>query len=233
MTTSGEVAAGPFNVKSEIWDASIEIQSGIRVLCLTEDSLPNGGETPAEIRGFGLSRMWDRYGGRQEGVCLAFDRKALGLAILDALPVTRDQFFPGADYFWEKRVTYSVLADRAPEVWDLDGDKVMAIGTSQTVLSHLVKNHEGILFSKSLDWKEEREYQWVFFLTPDAPEFRVPIESALRAIFLGVDCPHVYEPSIRAACPAGVSIYRMRWDWGYFLTPIEIKGSIPPKVPPK
>lgn len=218
ITTPGELAAAPVNVEAEIGVASEKIQAGLRVLCLTEDSLPKGGETPAETRGFGLSRMWDRYSDKHKGVCLAFDRKALGEAILEAIP--REYFFPGVHHYWQIPVTYRVLAERAQEVWDLDGDKVSQVGAERTVLSHLVMYHEGILFSKSMDWAGEREYRWVFFLAPGAPEFKVPIESALRAIFLGVDCPHVYDRSIQAVCPAGASIFRMQWNWGHFLTPI-------------
>ena len=103
-----------------------------------------------------------------------------------------------------------------------DDDKVRLLGAKEAVLSHLRKNYKGTLFSKSKDWEGEREYRWVFFLKSDAPEFYVSIKNALRAIFLGIDCPHVYDPSIRSVCPAGVSIYRMQWNWGAFLTPMEI-----------
>lgn len=219
VTTSG--ARDNWAINTRIWDASKRLQNALRLTCLTRDCLSDGAETPVEIRGFGLSRMWDRYGEVHRGFCLAFDKNALGRAVGETIAKQETEHerlvLPGPPTRWAQEVTYGILVDRSPAEWSIDGDRAEVIGSEDAVVGyHLATHYERLLFLKSKDWEGEREYRHVYWGRPETPDLDVPITESLRGIILGVDFPQVYLPTLQAIRPAEAVIYQMRWNWGHF-----------------
>ena len=212
---------------SRIRDAAGRLQSALRVACLTRDCLLDGEATPVEIRGFGLSRMWDRYGEGHRGFCLAFDKLTLGLAVGETInaeePNVVKRLVTGPSTWWAEDVNYAILARRSPAEWSVDADLAQEKGSEDHVVAHHVATHyRRFLFLKSKDWEGEREYRYVYWGTPETPELDVPITGALRAIFIGLEFPKVYLPTLRALCPEGTTIYDMRWFMGQLRQPLVV-----------
>lgn len=218
-----ESGSDDWSIERRIWDASLQLQKSLRLICLTQDSFSADGPNPVEMRGFGLSRMWDRYGEGHKGMCLAFDRHALaravGLAIDVREPNPVKRMVLGPPTWWAQEVTYDILANRPMSEWSVDGLHAKARSEHYAVVHHLAVNYQRLLFLKSKDWEGEREFRHVYWGEPQKPDLDIPITGSLRAVFLGVDFPSVYLPALQAVLPQGAMIFEMRWNWGHFLDP--------------
>jgi hypothetical protein len=88
---------------------------------------------------------------------------------------------------------------------------------------HISSHYRKLLFLKSEDWSAEREYRWVYLAAPDREEILVPIDDALRGVFVGFQVGRVvgnpYTPGIRDVCRSA-PVFEMVWEWGHFQRPV-------------
>lgn len=161
-------------------------------------------------RGHSHPRMWSQYGQEYAGACLAFDRAKLDAAVRrSAGPV---QIYCGEVEYRNPRVVPGL--DRA-DALVIDFTQVKDFGIQRAMVSHVEQHHKELLFLKSKDWKEEREYRWV--VKNDSPEdFFVPIEESLLGIILGDRFP---SQEILSVSEFGgrhpISLARMEWNNGF------------------
>ena len=176
---------------SDALDAREEIrrvQNCTRILCLTLDSEGDPYQATVEKRGFGLSRMWAQYAGGHTGVCLGFDASLLGQAIKETVPFPRDLL--------QDQVRYSILSEENPRekvaAFDIDVIRAKELGHSEAMREHVKTHAKNFFFKKAQDWRDEREYRWVYCAKPDDSEILVPIEESLKQVVLGVDFPEAF-----------------------------------------
>ncbi|MBI4081854.1 MAG: DUF2971 domain-containing protein [Candidatus Lambdaproteobacteria bacterium] len=215
VTTSGAAVRDDWAVEETAWHLAERVQADLRVICLTQDKVKDNAETPIELRGFGLARMWDRYADRHRGVCLAFDRDALSRAVLNSVP--------NGTRLWSQPVKYGLLATNHRPEWDVDGNAVAEIGEAE-IRHHIAVYYNRLLFLKSSDWQGEREYRFVYLTEPSAGPIYVPLGEAMRAVFIGCELcqgDRPYHPSFKELC-RDVPVYEMRWEWGHFQKPWRI-----------
>ncbi len=93
------------------------------------------------IRAFSIDSLWGYYAERGNGICLAFDKKML-VACFNKLSGFRRR----------GRIHYTKNFSNA-----IFSDSQCSISARQEV----EKNYRDIFFTKSLDWKKEREYRFL------------------------------------------------------------------------
>ena len=199
----------------EAWREKKRAQQLIRVLCFTLDEPKVGKKIQHELRGYGLDRMWDRYGERHSGVCLAFNRYALSANVNGAIGARR--------FFKEQCVTYAVLSDlleqkpdiyRAAYAFSVDG--VNFDDMENALVNHVERHADILLFTKSKDWEGEREYRFALSATGMEEVVNIPIETSLTGVIVGPDFSEHYFPSLKRLCErAGVTPFRLVWQFGY------------------
>jgi len=153
---------------------------------------------------FGRPRMWAQYGDAHRGVCLVFDRDELTDAIEKAVQ---------AEKVYNDKVVYNDnLNSVGGAELGVDCDSFNPSDTESGIASHIHKYRKDLFFMKDSDWAAEDEYRWVI-IRPDNDYIYVPFGSALKSIYLGVDCPKVYHCMIKnlAGC---VSVNYLYWNHG-------------------
>ena len=61
------------------------------------------------------------------------------------------------------------------------------------------ENYADIFFLKSEDWVNENEYRWIVHSKNDDAEY-VPINGALKDVYVGENFPEAYYPSLEVSC---------------------------------
>jgi hypothetical protein len=157
--------------------------------------------------GMSYSRMWAQYAENHSGICLIFDGQQLHNNI--------ETMFKNNDYKIRHgfvRYDYDLSVRNLPPAPDL------AINDSDhddRLRHYQDKYHVDYFLYKSKEWQAEHEFRWLVHSKDQTEEMKVPIEKAIKAVVLGVDCSSVYEPSIQALCDKlGIQMYKMRWLGG-------------------
>lgn len=102
---------------------------------------------PEEFYGFLKPRMWDQYGNKYKGVCLAFS--------LPALQKHATEFVHG-------RVEYFPYSTLKLNHYSIDEDRIALIGVDQ-YWAEYSKRTENIMFRKHTDYESENEYKFISF----------------------------------------------------------------------
>ena len=189
------------------------VQNCARILCLTQDCEGDLNSAAVERRGYGLSRMWTQYAGGHTGVCLVFDTPSLQQAIQATVPVPSD-LLPGEVRYSD----LSVESGRAKVLaFNIDMNLIDQLGAAEAIRQHVQTNADTFFFKKAQDWRDEREYRWVYCARPDDSEIHVPIEESLRQVVLGVDFPQAFIPMVKDICQTiGARVTRMHMFRGHF-----------------
>jgi hypothetical protein len=160
--------------------------------------------------------MWALYGDGHRGVCFILDRNALSDQIESQL-LGRGVVYAGP-------VTYTNFQDDLP-AFELDYRDVLESSLEEVLRAKIARHHRTYFFTKAEDWSSEIEWRWVACGSDNRPVY-VSLRDSLRAIVLGVDFPHVYEPAVVPFGKRyGVPIARMHWRNG---TPIVLPGPYEP-----
>lgn len=187
-----------------------DMRNQMRLLSLTSDA--TGYDSPqlrAFGRGYARPRMWEQYGGKHTGICLAFDA---GL-------MTRD--------FWEELqrhgspacgpVEYTPGGFATSEARWLDGDGLTESNMLPALTAHIVRHHHAFWFLKLCDWETEFEYRFVLF-SPDANHkdpIDLPFGKALRGLVLGERFDSTVLPAARRLAQRyDVPLTRLHWRTG-------------------
>jgi hypothetical protein len=214
VTTSGP--GNDFETENKAWAEVDKVHSLMRVACFTRDDRH---AEFAETRGFGCSRMWAQYAERHRGVCLGFQKDLLTSAFKCALN-TADRLFDGP-------VRYCILAmEQHQEIAasDIDGDLVNNIGASEAIAQHLRNYKDDLLFKKSKDWEDEKEYRWVYVAQDESDEVLISLGNSPRCVILGLDFPDPYLPSLFELCrDRSIELYRMTWSWTHLGLPMPLQ----------
>jgi len=191
----------------------LRVQNCTRILCLTQDCEGEGDPEHAAVdrRGYGLSRMWAQYAGGHTGVCLGLDATLLDQAIKEAVPFPVDLL--------RGKVRCSILSEESPReriaAFHIDVSRAKELGHSEAMREHVKTHANTFFFKKAQDWRDEREYRWVYCAKPDDSEILVPIGEALKEVVLGVDFPRAHIPTVEDICKhVGARVYRLFIDRG-------------------
>lgn len=113
--------------------------------------------------GYAIPAMWGHYGDSGQGVCLAFDERAL----LDKLPAKTPNH----------RVIYK------GEYYS-DPDNSIIFDKTTNIKAFFEDNINKIFFKKTNDWRYEQEYRIISRADDKNQPCYVPIKDALRAIII-------------------------------------------------
>ena len=180
-----------------------ELKSRVKVLSLTRDD-PTERDAGSAVfgRGFAHPRLWEQYADNHRGVCLCFDSEKL----IDRLAAR----LPGVDH---GAVSY-IDAEIASQALFAGADELRELGVTAALSNHVREHLDELFFTKLKDWETEMEYRFVVQTDHPEPIF-VKVKSALRALILGADVSHFYEPAFAKVCdPFGIEIFYMRWIHG-------------------
>lgn len=219
VTMSGAASKEEFyRIAHAGWDEEERIQSRLRVLSLSSDQIRPDRPIRVEDRGFGLARMWAQYSERHTGVCLVFNRDRLHREIASTVG--------GTEKLWWGNVDYALLAERHEHDWsayDLDGNRIDEIGHELAVLEHVTNHLKELIFVKSEDWRDEREFRWVYLADAKESDLFVAIRDCLKEVIVGLDFNDVYLPSLRELCgKACIPVRQMHWMKGHFWEPMSV-----------
>jgi hypothetical protein len=188
-----------------------DLRNQMRVLSMTMDAtdypLP---EMQVFARGYTRPRMWEQYGERHHGVCLAFSAKCLTSSFYAAL---RDGGAPTCG-----PVRYSEGGMAASPARTIQADELTEDNGSAVITSHLMRHHWHFWFLKQEDWRQEYEFRFVKFdpgVDPKTPLY-VSFGDCLRAVVLGEEFdPERIEEAKHLVEPLGVPVLRLDWSSGW------------------
>lgn len=154
-------------------DAALARRQGIRVVCFTLDAdTPSSPSSPGSAtRGFAHPSMWAHYGGKHEGVCIAFDRSGLERWARESGHVVHHravQYVQGANGFVARSET-------------IDIDEPDPMGQHRALIASL--------FTKSDDWAPEREHRIVIEDWRHGEPCAIPVTGLVRGLALGHRLP--------------------------------------------
>ncbi len=158
------------------------LQGTTKLLCMSKDDELQREEGEAIYGcGFCLPRMWAQYGDLHRGVCLIFDRLLLTEKITQQLD--NRGLLKANDVEYRDEPIWNVLRDRT---FILSADIARERGTVEAVSSHLAEKWREMYFRKSCDWRDEREFRWIFN-DGDSKEQFIRFEESLVGVVLGAD----------------------------------------------
>lgn len=138
--------------------------------------------------GYARPQLWAHYAENHQGVCLLFDS--------DRLDQSLQQKFNGHKITHDK-VEYGT-SWLPPFPRDLRNE-IESLGLDKAAWNYVVTHEYFFFLRKYLEWSNETEYRWLVH-SPGTAEEYVSIEDSIKAVFVGVDFPKVYEPSLVALC---------------------------------
>lgn len=166
-------------------------------------------------------RMWAYYAEKHTGVCLKFNGDKLDEQITRTLSDKNKKCeirYGDVEYDDEK------VFDTTSPMISLDGiSKLKDVELEALLRAYFIKNYKEVFLTKSTDWESEYEFRWLVHNQDDTNEF-VPIDNVLETVFVGVDFPEVYYPSLFKCCKdLGVPARRIVWDNGIPYSPFIFK----------
>ena len=125
---------------------------------------------PIEKYGFLKPRMWDNYGDKYKGVCLAFSRNEL-----EKEADKNNIIFDNLEY-----INYSEISANSNGHTSIDVKEVNRLGIETYYEKHIEKEYK-LLFNKHIDYKGENEFRLCSF--SDNNYDYVDISKALKGVF--------------------------------------------------
>jgi hypothetical protein len=108
-----------------------------------------------------------------------------------------------------------VPSRRIPDALTVDLAQVTQLGMDQAMKLHVQQHHRELLFLKSKDWQQEREYRWAV-KSDSLDEFFVPLEESLIGIMLGDRFPiQEMRPVYEYGQGRSISLARTDWSNGF------------------
>lgn len=119
--------------------------------------------------GFLKHRMWDNYGNKNKGVCLAFDRRNIEEKLSEL----------NVENFWFREVDY---------IKNEEIKQILKPRTSQKLTDSVIENAledylRDILFLKNIDFRDENEFRATVEISSSEEVF-LQIETALKSVFI-------------------------------------------------
>ncbi len=162
-------------------------------------------------RGFSRPRMWQQYADDYRGVCMVFDRAALGAAIRSSVPEGSLHIADRVKYSNTPRV---FVMHPSLNPFMLDYDRMNAVGLRQAMTEHIGLHREMLFFHKASDWQTEKEYRWLVWDT-EHKDIIFKFGEALKAIVVGLKPSQEYLHKLHDACArVSVPVWELRWSNG-------------------
>ena len=189
-----------------------------KVLCVTLHRPPNQFRSIQDevynhsIRpGYARPRMWAQYAENHTGVCFVFDAMKLNEIIhknLDALC----RILQGRVTYNYKRLVHNTIPVKN-QTENADEEHLI-----EELRAYYIAHFKETFLIKHPDWRDEKEYRWILHSSQKSHLF-VPIEDAVKDIFVGVDFPKTCLPRLTKYCKElKISVGRMEWDDGIALS---------------
>lgn len=156
--------------------------------------------------------MWAHYAENHRGMCLEFDGNRLDQEIRKTVSETSaESEVRCGDVAYDDN---KIIDQWTPQL-DLDNIAQAADAEIQASLREYFKrNYQDVFLTKAKDWESEYEFRWLVHTEKDSQIF-VPIKDALVGVFVGVDFPKAYYPSLLDVCRRlDVPARRLEWDNG-------------------
>jgi len=157
--------------------------------------------------GWARSRMWSQYGEKHTGVCLVFDRKKLEEQFKSTFKT--DKKFTG-------RVEYQYHLESFVIARKIECRNIIEHGVDKALEMQIDKYFHEYFFLKLMDYRDEHEYRLVV-IVDDGDSIRLPIESSLKGVIVGIDFPSEEYGRIDALaqnCNSAVERYFLSWQEG-------------------
>jgi len=179
-------ASGPGIEIGNIMDRNEEISKILRddckVLCFCED-------TPYDMFGYELSRMWALYGDNHKGVCIELDKEVF----IEENNID-PKLFKNIQYYQfdiKKQFDFKLV----------DYNAVHAYGAEKYVKEFFRPTHlDHLYFTKNKEWDSEHEFRLIHFSTKTGDEF-CSIKNSIKNIFVGVDFEEINLDSLINVSP--------------------------------
>jgi Protein of unknown function (DUF2971) len=191
-------------------EASKYITQRTLVLCCSiDDPSVTAEQEDRYLRsGLGHSRMWTQYADNHRGVCFMINQQRLHESIVSHLGA--DSLFYGPVEYLS--TTYGPNSVESIGAYDLVyWEDILDRGLVNVLEPHIKQFHKELFFTKHIDWRDEREYRWVYRSNNNEPIY-VPIANCLDAVLLGSDCPKDTSRIIIDLCrPHNIPVCRVHW----------------------
>lgn len=188
----------PFN--EEQLNVNLHTHFKTQVLCFCTDK-----KEPKNIFDYGFSkpRMWSQYGENHAGCCLIFDKNHIDI---EFKKMDLEKYSGYIKYnLSERNKSFSVNLSSNEKKKDLYMKKL---------LDSYKKNLNNILFKKSPDWKEEREFRYIIIDPKNTNNF-LNISKALRGIILSYNYNKNLDKYLFQKCEdLKIELFRLKWNNG-------------------
>jgi hypothetical protein len=161
------------------------------------------------ILGYTRPRMWAQYAESHRGVCLGFDGEKLNQNLQERYKETHEIYFGKIEYTEGIPIVFSI----PPLPYNLISD-IESLGFNKAAKNYVSENYQRFFLKKNLDWESESEYRWLVY-SPNTSDEYVSIEGIIKTVYVGVDFPKVYKPSLIALCrDLKIPAKMVKWDNG-------------------
>lgn len=190
-----------------------EARAPYRLLCMTRADDRDGPASETPFREpWARPRMWEQYGERHEGVCLAFDRVEL------VNEIERQMAEEPAQDLRHGAVEYTIGGFGTSPARHVHWDEHRAGELDDERRAYVHRHRDAFFMLKTDDWAAEWEYRFVSRsaddVGPDEPRF-VHFGSALRLVIVGERFPDWQIAGAREiADDAGAELLRLSWITG-------------------
>lgn len=165
--------------------------------CLNDETRKNNynPQFPFEYYGFFKPRMWDQYGDKYKGVCLAFSLAALQ----ENSPIYRNE-----------NISYITYSDLRKKHKSIDNERILNIGLEEYWQAES-KRIEKNMFHKHIDYKDENEYRFLSFSEKEYDY--INITNALKGIIVSKSVNDYQRQALNAyAFNNDIEMLTINWD---------------------
>ena len=131
---------------------------------------------PIDYYGFMKPRMWDQYGDKYNGICLAFSISKL----------------KSLTNFHNDNVNYLGYTDLEQNYLSIDYKSIINLGKDEYIKS-FEKEINRIMFEKHIDYRDECEYRFMSF----SEETKIRFKNSIVGVILNADIHVSYEEIIK------------------------------------
>lgn len=205
-----------FSGLKEIENLNMAMANNIKIACFCK---PFHEIESNKIPAYALARMWDQYGDHFNGVCIGFDRVKLENLLNTQFPehnrVDEIKYTMNLDPEFEFGHSKSKFDQKVHEILNTSTRKI-----DSSLFLKLYKETDlyGLLFHKSLDYRDENELRLSVYSNQNGYSYIHKIKSAIKLIIIGPNVSITTASQFILDLP--VTIYRL-----VFKSPYSIMGS--------